>query len=83
MTVLFAATIGLGAYLVFVVQPQVGKLVLPLLGGTPAVWNTCIVFFQLALLAGYLYAHVIGRLGLRAQAAVHLPLMLGRPWCCR
>src|SRR5687768_18451510 len=46
MTVLFAATIGLGAYLVFVVQPQVGKLVLPLLGGTPAVWNTCIVFFQ-------------------------------------
>ena len=76
MTVLFASTIGLGAYLVFVVQPQVGKLVLPLLGGTPAVWNTCIVFFQLALLAGYLYAHVIGRLGLRAQAAVHLPLML-------
>ena len=76
MTVLFAATIGLGAYLVFVVQPQVGKLVLPLLGGTPAVWNTCIVFFQLALLAGYLYAHVIGRLGLRAQAAVHLSLML-------
>jgi hypothetical protein len=76
MTVLFASTIGLGAYLVFVVQPQVGKLVLPLLGGTPAVWNTCIVFFQLALLAGYLYAHVIGRLGLRAQAAVHLSLML-------
>lgn len=75
MTVLFAGAIGLGAFLLFVIQPEVGKLVLPLLGGTPAVWNTCLVFFQLALLAGYLYAHLLGRLGLRLQIALHLSLM--------
>jgi hypothetical protein len=75
MTVLFGIAIGLGAFLLFVIQPEVGKLVLPLLGGTPAVWNTCLVFFQLALLAGYLYAHLLGRLGLRAQIALHLSLM--------
>src|SRR5438552_14137296 len=46
-----------GATLLFVVQPMVGKMILPLLGGTPAVWNTCMVFFQAALLAGYAYAH--------------------------
>jgi hypothetical protein len=76
VTLLFSLAAGLGAYLVFVLQPQIGKLVLPLLGGTPGVWNTCIVFFQLALLAGYLYAHLLGRLPLRAQAPVHLVLML-------
>jgi hypothetical protein len=75
MTVLFGLAIGLGAFLLFVIQPEVGKLVLPLLGGTPAVWNTCLVFFQLALLGGYLYAHLIGRLGLRAQVAIHISLM--------
>lgn len=76
MTLLFSLTMGVGAYLVFVVQPQVGKWVLPLLGGTPAVWNTCIVFFQLALLAGYAYAHLLGRLDLRAQGVVHGLLLL-------
>jgi spermidine synthase len=51
-------------------------MVLPLLGGTPAVWNTCMLFFQAALLAGYLWAHVGGRrLGIRRQAAVHLALL--------
>lgn len=75
MTVLFAGAIGLGAFLLFVIQPEVGKLVLPLLGGTPAVWNTCLVFFQLALLAGYLYAHLLGRFGLRLQIGIHLTLM--------
>ena len=76
MTLVFSLTLGLGAYLVFVVQPLVGKWVLPLLGGTPAVWNTCIVFFQLALLAGYAYAHALGRLSLRSQGAVHALLLL-------
>ncbi len=75
MTILFSTAIGLGAFLVFVVQPQVGKLVLPLLGGTPAVWNTCLVFFQLSLLAGYLYAHLISRLALRLQVVTHLLVM--------
>lgn len=54
---LFAATMFLAAALSFLVQPMVGKLLLPLLGGTPSVWNTCLVFFQATLLLGYLYAH--------------------------
>jgi hypothetical protein len=76
MTWLFSTAIGLGAFLVFVVQPQVGKLVLPLLGGTPAVWNTCLVFFQLSLLGGYFYAHLIARLELRLQIVLHVLVML-------
>jgi hypothetical protein len=76
MTLLFSTAIGLGAFLVFVVQPQVGKLVLPLLGGTPAVWNTCLVFFQLSLLGGYFYAHLIARLAFRTQMVLHLLVML-------
>jgi hypothetical protein len=76
MTLLFSTAIGLGAFLVFVVQPQVGKLVLPLLGGTPAVWNTCLVFFQLSLLGGYFYAHLIARLAFRTQVALHLLVMM-------
>ncbi len=75
MTLLFSTAIGLGAFLVFVVQPQVGKLVLPLLGGTPAVWNTCLVFFQLSLLGGYFYAHLVSRLAFRLQVVVHLFVM--------
>src|ERR1051326_6395906 len=47
------------------------KLILPLLGGTPSVWNTCMVFFQAALLAGYLGAHLVGKLRPRAQAAIY------------
>ena len=54
---LYSATLFLGAGLLFVMQPMVGKMVLPLLGGTPAVWSTCMVFFQAALLGGYAYAH--------------------------
>jgi hypothetical protein len=76
VTLLFSTAIGLGAFLVFVVQPQVGKLVLPLLGGTPAVWNTCLVFFQISLLGGYFYAHLISRLALRLQVTLHVLVML-------
>src|SRR5438552_3307651 len=66
-----------GATLLFVVQPMVGKMILPLLGGTPAVWNTCMVFFQAALLAGYAYAHAtVQWLGSRRQAALHLIVMM-------
>src|SRR5262245_44359022 len=61
----------------FVVQPMVGKMILPSLGGSPAVWNTCMVFFQAVLLAGYAYAHgTTARLGVRRQAALHLGLLL-------
>src|SRR5436190_19289109 len=56
---------------------MVGKMLLPKLGGTPAVWNTCMVFFQAALLAGYGYAHTAPAwLGLRRQTLIHIGLML-------
>ncbi|MBN9479750.1 MAG: fused MFS/spermidine synthase [Bordetella sp.] len=71
----FAVAVFTSAGLVFVVQPMTAKLVLPLLGGSPSVWNTAMVFFQAALLAGYLYAHLLQRIpSVRAQAAVHLAL---------
>jgi hypothetical protein len=61
----------------FSVQPMFARFVLPLFGGTPAVWNTSMVFFQTALLAGYLYAHeTTRRLGARRQAALHLGVVL-------
>ena len=54
---LFTSTLFVSAFLLFLVQPMVAKMVLPLLGGSPMVWNTCMVFFQIALLVGYAYAH--------------------------
>ncbi|HTK35464.1 MAG TPA: fused MFS/spermidine synthase [Caulobacteraceae bacterium] len=73
---LFVAVVFASAALVFLVEPLVGKLLLPLLGGSPAVWNTSLAFFQLALLAGYGYAHALQRLGsLRRQMAVHLAML--------
>lgn len=73
----YAATIFSGAFLLFLVQPMFGRMVLPLLGGSPAVWNSCMLFFQAALLAGYLYAHVSSRLlDPPRQAAVHLALIV-------
>ncbi len=54
-------TIFLGAFLLFQVEPLLAKAILPWFGGAPAVWTTCMVFFQVALLAGYLYAHAIVR----------------------
>ena len=55
----FAAAVFIGAFLLFLVQPLMGKFVLPWFGGTPAVWTTCLLFFQTALLAGYGYAHLL------------------------
>ncbi len=72
MLIVFAAAIFLSALLLFLVQPLVGRMVLPVLGGTPSVWNTCMVFFQVLLLAGYLYAHLLTRyLKPGIQAVVH------------
>lgn len=68
----FAVTLFLSALLLFWVQPMFTKMVLPLLGGVPAVWNTAMLFFQTALLAGYAYAHLSSRyLGLRWQVLLH------------
>jgi dipeptide/tripeptide permease len=72
----YRLTIFLGASLLFLVQPLFARMVLPPLGGTPAVWNTCMLFFQGALLAGYAYAHAsVHLLGPRRQAALHLVIL--------
>ena len=74
---LFALAIFTSAALVFVVQPMITKLVLPQLGGSPAVWNTAMVFFQAALLLGYGYAHALQRVkSLRIQLVTHLVLLV-------
>lgn len=74
---LFVLTIFLSATLVFLVQPMVAKLVLPLLGGSSSVWNTSMAFFQIALLAGYGYAHLLQRIAsLRNQALIHVAALL-------
>jgi len=74
---LFTSTLFVSAFLLFLVQPMVAKMVLPLLGGSPMVWNTCMVFFQIALLAGYAYAHGATKwLGRRPQVALHVAIAL-------
>jgi len=76
MVALYAATVFVGAGLLFLIQPLFARMVLPFLGGSPAVWNTAMVFYQSALLAAYGYAHVsTARLGVRRQAAWHLVLL--------
>jgi SAM-dependent methyltransferase len=72
----FTLAVFLSAALLFVVEPMFGKMVLPLLGGSPAVWTTCMLFFQGALLLGYLYAHLGPRwLGLRRHTLLHVGLL--------
>ena len=74
---IFIITVFVSAFLLFLVQPIVGKLILPKLGGTPQVWNTCMVFFQSALLLGYAYTHSVStRLKLRQQLMVHCGLLI-------
>jgi hypothetical protein len=73
----FSLTLLVSSALLFVVQPMFARMALPLLGGTPAVWNTCMVFFQAALLAGYAYAHTVQKwLGTRQGLILHLLLLL-------
>ncbi len=72
----YAATIFLSAFLLFLVQPIIAKQILPWFGGSAAVWTTCLVFFQSALLAGYAYADVTTRLGKRRQALLHIVLLV-------
>ncbi|BCG63227.1 MAG: hypothetical protein methR_P0923 [Methyloprofundus sp.] len=72
LVLLFAGTLFVSATLMFILQPLFGKLLLPLLGGSPAVWNTCMVFYQILLFFGYLYAHFIStRLPKLRQIQVH------------
>src|SRR5205085_2781648 len=89
-TLLFAVTIFISSALLFSIQPMVAKMLLPLLGGTPAVWNTCMLFCQAALLCGYAYALLVSRWSLKRQrfaqlallclAFVSLPIGLSTSW---
>ncbi len=86
----YALTISLSAFLLFEVQPVIAKMILPWFGGSSAVWSTCMLFFQVVLLLGYLYAHLLHRLAPRRQAIVHsgllatgiltLPIIPGASW---
>lgn len=91
MTPLFAASIFASAFLLFLVQPMVGKRIVPWFGGTPAVWTLCLAFYQTALFLGYAYAHaLIAWVPARRQALVHaalfaaalavLPVLPGDVW---
>jgi hypothetical protein len=79
---LYAVTLFVSAFLLFLVQPMIGRMILPDLGGTPQVWNTCMMFFQTVLLAGYAYSHTVStRLPLRRQIMLHgclivIPLLI-------
>jgi hypothetical protein len=70
-----AVTVFLSAFLLFLVQPLIAKLILPRFGGSAAVWATCLVFFQVALLAGYAAADQLVRRRARALALLHIALL--------
>jgi hypothetical protein len=72
---LFVATILVGSFLLFLVQPMVARMALPRLGGAPNVWNSAMIVYQSLLLAGYAYAHALSRAAPQRQAAMHLALL--------
>jgi len=74
--ILYAATILVSSFLLFLVQPIIAKQILPWFGGSAAVWTTCLVFFQLALLAGYTYSDFSGKLKARTQSNLHIALLV-------
>ncbi len=77
MRILYGSTIFLGAFLLFAVEPMAAKQLLPALGGSSAVWITCLVFFQTALLLGYLYAHWLSRrVPARMAVSLHIALLV-------
>src|SRR5579864_6134173 len=76
LEILYAVTVFLSAFLLFQIQPMIAKMILPWFGGVSTVWSTCMLFFQVVLLAGYLYAHWLqGRRSPRRQAAFHTVLL--------
>src|SRR3954468_15419435 len=77
MLLLIGSTLFLSAFLLFCCEPMIGKMVLPILGGTASVWTTCVLFFQIMLLVGYVYTHLLGKLRkVRDQILIHSGLML-------
>lgn len=75
LPLLFAAVLGFSAFLLFSMQPMVGKMLLPLVGGSPQGWAVALAFFQTALLAGYGLTHILSRLSPRAHVLVYLALL--------
>jgi hypothetical protein len=76
LILVYSITVFANAALLFTVQPMVAKMILPYLGGSPAVWNTSMVFYQACLLAGYAYAHFGSSwLGIHRHALLHLILV--------
>jgi MFS family permease len=76
LALIYSATVFLSAFLLFQVQPLIAKYILPWFGGTPGVWTTCMLVFQVLLFGGYLYAHLTSRwLGPRGQAGLHVALL--------
>lgn len=72
----YALTIFVSAFLLFQVQPVIGRFVLPWFGGGPSIWTTCMLFFQLLLLVGYIYAHLLStKLSIRTQVITHVSLL--------
>src|SRR5688572_25599898 len=75
--IVFAITLFTSAFLLFLVQPMVGKQILPKLGGAPAVWSTCMLFYQAMLLGGYTYAHFVAKkLPPRKQVIFHFGMLV-------
>ena len=80
----YAAALFLSAALLFLIQPMIPRMILPFLGGSPAVWNTCMFFFQSLLLLGYLYAHSGSSwLGVKRHMVLHLVIVARRSSFCR
>ena len=78
LLLIYAATVFVSAFLLFQVQPLISRVILPWFGGSPAVWTTCMLFFQSVLFLGYAYAHAThGKLPPRWQAVAHLVLLIG------
>ena len=72
---LFLVTIITGSFLLFLTQPMIARMALPRVGGAPSIWNSAMLVYQLLLLGGYAYAHVISRLKPRRQVGIHLVLL--------
>src|SRR4051812_37781633 len=72
----FVVTTFVGSFLLFQVQPMVARMALPELGGAPAVWNSAMLVYQALLLAGYGWAHWLGRFPVRRQLLIHLGLLV-------
>lgn len=84
MFALFNLSIFISAFLLFLIQPMTANILLPKVGGSPNIWNACTVFFQISLLAGYLYSYVLsGRFSLKRQIVIHCLLLFAALFAVR